>query len=51
MEIVEEQSAWLSNYEVYIHLKEQKADRDRIASNIGRPVRTAENVQTIEFEV
>jgi hypothetical protein len=51
MEVLEKSSAWLSNFEVLEHLREQRRLRDRIAENIGRPVRAAENVQTIEFEV
>lgn len=50
MEILDASVAWLSDYEVREHLREQKAMRDRIAETIGRPVRSAENVLTIEFE-
>lgn len=50
MEIIEAHSAWLSNFEVLKHLRLQKDERDQISVNIGRPVRTAENVQTLEFE-
>ena len=51
MEVLEKSSAWLSNFEVLRHLREQKWLRDKIAESIGRPVRAAENVQTVEFEV
>ena len=48
MEVVS--SAWLCDYEVYQHLKENREQRDKIAANIGRPVHSAENLLTIEFE-
>lgn len=50
MEVVEGHTAFLSDYEVMKHLAAQRSERDKIATNIGRPVRAAENVQTIEFE-
>lgn len=49
MEVIDTQAAWLSNYEVFEHLKTQKAQR--ASSRQGRPIQAAENVQTIEFEV
>lgn len=51
MEVVEQQAAWLSDYEVLEHLREQKSQRDLVSKNLGRPVQAAENVQTLEFEV
>lgn len=51
MEVLEANSAWLSNYEVFAHLGAQRAERDRIAAQMGRAVRAAENVLTVEFEV
>lgn len=51
MEVVEACSAWLSDYEVLEHLRAQKIERDRISARIGRPVRSAENILTVEFEV
>jgi len=51
MEVLEECSGWMSNYEVLQHLKTQKSERDAISKRIGRPVQTAENIQTVEFEV
>lgn len=50
MEVLDASVAWLSDYEVREHLREQKAMRDRISESIGRPVRPAENLLTIEFE-
>lgn len=50
MEVLEASAAWLSDYEVREHLREQKAVRDRISETIGRPVKPAENLLTVEFE-
>lgn len=51
MEVLDASAAWLSDYEVREHLREQKALRDRISESIGRPVRPAENLLTVEFEI
>lgn len=51
MKILEASSGWLSNYEVYDHLREQKEQRDRVSANLGQQVKSAENVLTVEFEV
>lgn len=51
MDLVERCSGWLSDYEVLEHLKNQQAERDRVSTLIGRPVKTAGNILTVEFEV
>lgn len=50
MEVENVSSAWLCDYEVYQHLKENREQRNKIASKIGRPVHSAENLLTMEFE-
>lgn len=50
MEIEDYNAGWLSDFEVWQHLQEQRDKRDKIANRIGRPVRMAENMQTVEFE-
>jgi len=50
MEVLEVQSILLSNKEVLIHLEGQKEDRNKISKSIGRDIKVAENVYTIEFE-
>lgn len=51
MQVVEAQAAFLSNYEVVKHLQQQREKREKLAASLNHPPRTAENVQTIEFEV
>lgn len=50
MEILEVSSTLLSNKEVLIHLQGQKEDRKKISKAIGRDIKVAENVYTVEFE-
>lgn len=50
MEILEVSSILLSNKEVLLHLQGQKEDRKKISMAIGRDIKVAENVYTVEFE-
>lgn len=55
MQIINPSAAWLSNYEVFEHLKTRKDARDALAASLKanqkHPPTCPENVQTVEFEV
>ncbi len=44
MEVIDESSSWLCDYEVYKHLSDAKSSRNQ-------NVRLPENILTVEFEV
>lgn len=50
MKVEDADEAWLSNWEVYQHLCEQKEKRERLALTLAHPPKTPENILTIEFE-